>query len=100
MAWEDTVAADMAIMGRAEVGSSSAASKHPTHTLATEAEREEAEDQVVARLRLERRLLRGVTNLAVAVTNDVLTGKPWGNPCACDRLAGRKRKVYNPSNRN
>ncbi len=75
--WEDTGELDVDIMGRSEVGSSAAALNSLTHALSTAAKTDEAAEELVARLRLERRMLRGVTNLAVAVTNDALTGKPW-----------------------
>lgn len=70
--------ADVDLTVRSEVGSSTAALNNLTHALATATGTDEAAEELVARLRLERRLLRGVTKLAVAVTNDALTGKPLG----------------------
>ena len=78
-AWEETGAADVGIMGRSHLSRTSAGLSGQTHTLEATAKEDEAGEQLVARLRLERRLLRGITNLAVAVTNDALTGK------ACNR---------------
>lgn len=76
-AWEETGIGCVGVLGRAQCGSSAAASNALAHTLETAAEVNDAEEVVVARLRLERRLLRAVTNLAVAVINDAMTGEPW-----------------------
>ena len=74
-AWEEMGKADVGITGRSHLSRTSAGLGGLPHTLRTTPEKDEAGEQLVARLRLERRLLQGVTNLAVAVTNDALTGK-------------------------
>ena len=75
-AWEERGIEGVGILGRAQCSSSAAASEPLAHALETAAEKDDAAEVVLARLRLERRLLRAITNLAVAVTNDALTGQP------------------------